>query len=118
MVRSSAQAARCLGAMQAGKFFGKVVRRSRRYEETLPKASARKTEAFLLHILVKEAFMENWIRSEVHQRRDEMFLVVSKARLHRLSRGEPENIRGRIADGALIMSVLLANFSQAVREKA
>ncbi len=62
--------------------------------------------------------MENWIRSEIHQRRDEMFLFVSKARLHRLSRGEPETIRGRIADGALIMSALLANFAQAVREKA
>ncbi|MDQ6825766.1 MAG: hypothetical protein M3Z14_01020 [Candidatus Eremiobacteraeota bacterium] len=62
--------------------------------------------------------MENWIRTEIHQRRDEMFLLASKARLHRLSRGEPETIRGRIADSALLVSVLLANFAQAVREKA
>ncbi|MDQ6932919.1 MAG: hypothetical protein M3160_07060 [Candidatus Eremiobacteraeota bacterium] len=62
--------------------------------------------------------MENWIRAEVHQRRDEMFLFVSRARLHRLSRSEPETIRGRIADSALMISDLLANFAQAVRQKA
>ncbi len=62
--------------------------------------------------------MENWIRTEAHQRRDEMFLCVSKARLHRLSRGEPETIRGRIADSALMISALLANFAQVVRQKA
>ncbi len=61
--------------------------------------------------------MDNWIRTETHQRRDEMFLFASKARLRRLLDGKPETIRGRIADGALVMSALLANFAQAVREK-
>ncbi|GEM_PF-4594885 len=60
--------------------------------------------------------MNNWIISATAQRRDELLLEASQARLARAAmRGRPNVLRGRIADGALILSSLLAHFAQAMR---
>ena len=60
--------------------------------------------------------MNNWIISATARRRDELLLEASHARLARaVMRGRPNLLRGRIADGALILSALLANFAQAMR---
>lgn len=60
--------------------------------------------------------MNNWIISATAQRRDELLLEASQARLGRAAmRGRRSVLRGRIADGALILSALLANFAQAMR---
>ena len=61
----------------------------------------------------------NWIYLETIQRRDELLLEASRARLRRLAlRGRPNSLRGRVANGALTLSELLAHFAQAVRAKA
>ena len=61
----------------------------------------------------------NWIYSQAVQRRDELLLEASRVRLMRLAlRRRPNSLRGRIADGALTLSELLAHFAQAVRVKA
>lgn len=63
--------------------------------------------------------MDNRIYSDALQRRDELLLEARHVRLQRLAvRGRPNLIRRRIADGALSVSALLADFAQAVREKA
>jgi len=60
--------------------------------------------------------MNNWIISATAQRRDELLLEASRARLGRAAmRGRPNVLRGRLADGALLLSALLANFAQAMR---
>lgn len=60
-----------------------------------------------------------WIYSQIPLRRDELLLEASHVRLQRQAvRGRPNSLRGRIADGALNLSVLLANFAQSVRAKA
>ena len=60
--------------------------------------------------------MNNWIISATAQRRDEMLFEAARARLARAAmRGRPSALRGRIADGALVLSALLANFAQAMR---
>jgi len=62
--------------------------------------------------------MNHWIISESHQRRKKILSDASHQRLQREAlRGRPKRLRGRIADGALAMSDLLAAFAQAVREK-
>lgn len=61
----------------------------------------------------------NCIYSQAVQRRDELLLEASRVRLRRLAlRGRPRSLRGRIADGALTLSELLAHFAQTVRAKA
>ena len=60
--------------------------------------------------------MNHWIISASMHRRDELLLEASQARLGRAAmRGRPNVLRGRIADGALVLSALLANFAQAMR---
>ncbi|MFN2527996.1 MAG: hypothetical protein ABR584_04695 [Candidatus Baltobacteraceae bacterium] len=60
--------------------------------------------------------MNNWIISAAAQRRDELLLEASQVRLARAAmRARRSIIRGRIADGALILSSLLAQFAQAMR---
>jgi len=62
--------------------------------------------------------MHNWIFSETHQRRKRILADASDKRLQREAlRGKRGRLRGRIADGALAMSELLASFAQAVRER-
>ena len=60
--------------------------------------------------------MNNWIISATAQRRDELLSEAAQARLARAAmRGRPGALRGRLADGALALSVLLAEFAQAMR---
>lgn len=62
--------------------------------------------------------MQHWIISETHRRRKKILSDASHRRLQREAlRGRRRKLRGRIADGALAMSDLLAAFAQAVREK-
>jgi len=61
--------------------------------------------------------MHNWIFSETHQRRKRILADASQTRLKREAmRGKRSRLRGKIADGALAMSELLASFAQTVRE--
>ncbi len=61
----------------------------------------------------------DWIISQTYRRRDELLLEASRVRLQRLAvRGRPNSLRGRIANGALVLSELLAAIAQAVRAKA
>ena len=63
--------------------------------------------------------MDNWILSDYETRRDEMLLEASRNRAARLiARGRPNSLRGRIADGALAISELLAAFAQNVRQQS
>ena len=62
--------------------------------------------------------MHNWIFSENHQRRKRILADASHQRLSREAmRAKPSRLRGKIADGALAMSELLASFAQTVRER-
>jgi hypothetical protein len=58
----------------------------------------------------------DWITSETHARRDQLYAEASHARLIRAIKGEPPGIRGRIADGAQAMSDVLASLAHALRE--
>ena len=63
--------------------------------------------------------MNNWIIWASAQRRDELLLEAARARLlRRALRGRPNSLRGRVADGALMLSRALAHFAYHVRAKA
>jgi hypothetical protein len=60
--------------------------------------------------------MEHWISVEIHRRRDDLLAEAAQARIVRmLESGRSSGIRGRIADGADSLSVVLANLARAVR---
>lgn len=60
--------------------------------------------------------MEHWISVEVHRRREELLAQAARARIIRmLESGRSSTIRGRIADGAELLSVALAGFARAIR---
>jgi hypothetical protein len=63
--------------------------------------------------------MDIWLSYESHARRKELLASAHRARLARLAQGgRSRGFRGRIADGAQIVSELLASFAHAVREQA
>ena len=62
--------------------------------------------------------MHDWIFSETNQRRKRILADASQMRLKREAlRAKPSRLRGKIADGALAVSELLASFAQTVRER-
>ena len=63
--------------------------------------------------------MNDWIIWASTERRDELLLDATRARLGRRALdGQPNVLRGQVADGALILSRALEHFAQAVRVKA
>jgi len=58
----------------------------------------------------------DWMTSETHARRDQLYAEASKARLIHAIKGEVPGIRGRIADSAQAMSDALASLAHALRE--
>lgn len=60
--------------------------------------------------------MDQWLKIELHARRNELLASARQARLIRLAEsGRGRSVRGRIADSAQRLSNLLAVFAQAVR---
>ncbi len=60
--------------------------------------------------------MEHWVSVEVHRRREDLLAEAARARIIRmLESGRSSGIRGRIADGAESLSVVLAGFARAMR---
>ena len=60
--------------------------------------------------------MEHWLCVEIHHRREELLAEAARARIIRmLESGRSSNIRGRIADGAESLSVLLAGLARTMR---
>jgi hypothetical protein len=62
--------------------------------------------------------MEHWMSVEVHRRREELLAQAARARIIRmLESGRSSSIRGRIADSAESLSVVLAGFARAMRSE-
>lgn len=60
--------------------------------------------------------MEHWMSVEIHHRREELLAQAARARVIRtLESGRSSSIRGRIADGAESLSVLLAGLARSMR---
>jgi hypothetical protein len=61
--------------------------------------------------------MEHWFSVEIQRRREEFYAEAQRARIIRmLESGRSSNLRGRIADSAESLSVLLAAFARVIRE--
>lgn len=60
-------------------------------------------------------FMD-WLETEIHARRDQLYAEARQARLIRAIKGDVPGIRGRIADSAQAMSDMLASLAHALRE--
>ena len=58
----------------------------------------------------------DWMTSETHARRDQLYAEAAHARLINAIKGDVPGIRGRIADTAQAMSDVLASVAHALRE--
>lgn len=60
--------------------------------------------------------MEHWMSVEIHYRREQLLAQAVRARVIRtLESGRSSSFRGRIADGAESLSVLLAGLARTMR---
>jgi hypothetical protein len=60
--------------------------------------------------------MDHWIGAYIDERREELYAQAARARIIRmLESGRSSGIRGRIADGAELVSDALAHFAQRLR---
>jgi hypothetical protein len=58
----------------------------------------------------------DWLETEIHARRDQLYAEARQARLIRTIKGDVPGIRGRIADSADAVSAVLATLAHALRE--